>query len=319
MTRYLVTGGAGFIGSHLTTKLVSQGHDVRVLDNLCTGHRHNLSDVLHDIDFIEGDVSDPVTVNQAVDGIEVVFHQAALASVPRSVEFPLDTHDACATGTLVLLDAARKHQVRRLVYAGSSSAYGNQPDMPKHEGQVPQVLSPYAAAKLASELYCEAFAATYGLETVRIRYFNVFGPRQDPHSAYSAVIPCFVSAILAGNRPVIYGDGQQSRDFTYVDNVVHANLLAADAEGVSGRVFNVACGSSLNLIDLLKMICDHLKQPFDPVFESARAGDVLHSWADISAAERDLGYAVQIGLEEGIQKTIDYYVEQSSCAQQTTA
>jgi len=319
VTRYLVTGGAGFIGSHLTTRLVRAGHEVRVLDNLSTGHCHNLMEVYDDIDFIEGDVSDPEAVRQAVAGVDVIFHQAALASVPRSVEHPLDTHQACATGTLILLDAARRSGVRRVVYAGSSSAYGNQPDMPKHEQQVPQVLSPYAAAKLASELYCEAFAATYGLETVRIRYFNVFGPRQDPNSAYSAVIPCFVAALLSGNRPVIYGDGQQSRDFTFVDNVVHANILAAEATGVSGRVFNVACGASLNLIDLLKLICEHLNRPFDPVFETARTGDVLHSWADISAAERDLGYAVQVSLERGLEQTIDYYVQQAKCASQAGA
>lgn len=310
MTCYLVTGGAGFIGSHLVTRLVNDGHVVRILDNLSTGSRSNLAHLNGRLDFMDGDVSDPDQVVRAVDGVEVVFHQAALASVPRSVEYPLETHRACVTGTAVLLDACRKAGVRRVVYAASSSAYGDQPDMPKHEGQLPQVLSPYGAAKLAAELYCEAFAASYKLETVRLRYFNVFGPRQDPDSPYSAVIPLFISALMAEKRPIIFGDGTQSRDFTYIDNVVHANLLAADAEDVSGGVYNVACGESLNLLDLLQAICEHLGKPFDPVFAPPRTGDVKHSWADISAAQRDLGYRVEVSLAEGLRRTIDWYVAQ---------
>lgn len=310
MATYLVTGGAGFIGSHLATRLVEQGHAVRVLDNLSTGHEQNLDHIRDSVEFFLGDVADTNFVQRAVQGVDVVFHQAALASVPRSVEAPLDTNRACVTGTLSVLDAARHAGVKRVVYAASSSAYGNQPDMPKHEQQLPQVLSPYAAAKLAGELYCQAFASTYGLETVRIRYFNVFGPRQDPNSPYSAVIPLFVSALLNGQQPVIFGDGEQSRDFTFVDNVVHANLLASQAEGVSGQVFNAACGSSLNLIDLLKAICRQLDLPYDPKFEAARVGDVKHSWADISAAERELGYSVQVSLEEGLRQTVDWYRKQ---------
>ena len=307
MTTYLVTGGAGFIGSHITTRLVEEGHRVRVLDNLCAGLLNNLAHLKDGFEFFHGDVSDAKAVQQAIDGVEIVFHQAALASVPLSVKDPVLVHNACVTGTITVLDAARQSGVRRVVYAGSSSVYGNEPTMPKRESQLPQMLSPYAAAKLAGELYCEAFAACYPLETVRLRYFNIFGERQDPASPYSAVIPLFVAAVLEGRRPTIFGDGSQSRDFTYVGNVVHANLLASRANGVSGKVFNVACGSSLTVIDLLRQICDRLKVPFDPIFAPPRAGDVKDSWADISATERELGYQPQVGLTEGLQRTIDYY------------
>ncbi|MDP1797065.1 MAG: NAD-dependent epimerase/dehydratase family protein, partial [Planctomycetaceae bacterium] len=238
MGHYLVTGGAGFIGSHIVTRLCNDGHTVRVLDNLSTGSLDNLAHVAGRYEFFHADLNDRSVVDRAVDGVEVVFHEAALASVPRSVEDPLATHEACVTGTVNLLDACRLADVRRVVYAASSSAYGNAVAMPKRESQLPGPLSPYAAAKLAAELYCEAFASTYGLETVRLRYFNVFGPRQDPNSPYSAVIPRFVAALLAGEQPVIYGDGSQSRDFTYIDNVVAGNLLAAKVPGVSGRVYN---------------------------------------------------------------------------------
>jgi UDP-glucose 4-epimerase len=245
-----------------------------------------------------------------VQGVDVVFHEAALASVPRSVANPVETHDACVTGTVTLLDACRNNGVRRVVYAASSSAYGNSPIMPKAETNLPQVLSPYAAAKLAGELYMEAFAATYGLETVRLRYFNVFGPRQDPNSPYSAVIPLFVAALLDGRTPTIFGDGSQSRDFTYVDNVVAANLKAAAAPGVSGRLYNVACGSSLSVNDLLRKICILLDKPFAPHYAAPRTGDVLHSWAEISAAKRDLGYSMEVNLDEGLRRTVEYYAGQ---------
>ena len=310
MAQYLVTGGAGFIGSHIVTRLCNEGHSVRVLDNLSTGSLANLADVAGRYEFVQADLNDRTAVDQAVNEVEVVFHEAALASVPRSVEQPLETHAACVTGTVNLLDACRKAGVRRVVYAASSSAYGNAAVMPKHEGQLPGPLSPYAAAKLAAELYCEAFAATYGLETVRLRYFNVFGPRQDPNSPYSAVIPRFVAALLAGEQPVIYGDGSQSRDFTYIDNVVAGNLLAARVPGISGRVYNCACGSSLDLITLLRTICEQLDVPFAPRFAAPRVGDVLHSWADISAAERDLRYHPQVPIREGLTRTVAWYVEQ---------
>lgn len=307
---YLVTGGAGFIGSHIVTRLCNDGHAVRVLDNLSTGALANLSHVDGQYEFFQADLNDRAVVDRAVVGVDVVFHEAALASVPRSVEQPLATHDACVTGTVKLLDACRRAGVRRVVYAASSSAYGNSVVMPKHEGQLPAPLSPYAAAKLAAELYCEAFAATYGLETVRLRYFNVFGPRQDPNSPYSAVIPRFVAALLAGDQPVIYGDGSQSRDFTYIDNVVQANLLAAEAPGVSGKVFNSACGTSLDLITLLRLICEQLNVPVAPRFEAPRVGDVQHSWADISAAERELGYHPQVTIRDGLARTVAWYVAQ---------
>ena len=306
MSRYLVTGGAGFIGSHIVERLLELECEVRVLDNLSTGSRENLAH-LAGYEFLHADLNDSDVVAEAVRGVDVVIHQAALASVPRSIEAPLETHAACVTGTVVLLDACRKAQVKRLVYAGSSSAYGNQPVMPKTESQLPEPLSPYAAAKLAAELYCEAFAHSYGLETVRLRYFNVFGPRQDPNSPYSAVIPLFVSALLAGRRPKIFGDGEQSRDFTYVGNVVQANLKAAHAEGVSGQVYNTACGGSLSVNELLKQICRQLKVPFNPEYSPPRTGDVLHSWADISAAQRDLGYEPEITLETGLARTVEWF------------
>jgi UDP-glucose 4-epimerase len=262
------------------------------------------------IDFIHGDVSDPIRAMQTVDGMDIVFHQAALASVPFSVERPMETHLACATGTLTILDAARKAGVARVVYAGSSSAYGDDPEMPKRESQTPQVLSPYAAAKLAGELYCESFAASYDIETVRLRYFNIFGPRQDPDSPYAAVIPLFVSALVNGQQPKIYGDGSQSRDFTYVDNVVEANIRAAHAPGVSGNVYNVACGEGLSVADMLKEICLRLNVPYDPLFVAPREGDIIHSWADISKAKQDLGYEVKVPWNEGLVPTIDYYAKQ---------
>ncbi len=314
MARFLVTGGAGFIGSHIVARLVSEGHRVRVLDNLCAGSLANLADFGNSVEFQEGDLRDPLAVAKAVEGVEVVFHQAALASVPLSIERPLDTHHVCVTGTVNLLDASRKAGVRRIVYAGSSSAYGDSPEMPKRESHTPEVLSPYAAAKLAGEYYCQAFAASYKMEIVRLRYFNVFGPRQDPQSPYSAVIPLFASALVEGRTPRIYGSGEQSRDFVFVENVVDANILASRAEGVSGRVFNVASGETICVLELLKLICDELDVPFRPEFMPQRVGDVLHSWADISATKRDLGFRVRVSLHEGLKSTLAYY-KQAICPQ----
>ena len=312
MRTCLVTGGGGFIGSHISTALVERGDRVRVLDNFSTGHRSNLAHLADHaaagrLEIIEGDLCDADAVGKAVAGVDCIFHQAALASVPRSVEHPLDTNAACVTGTVTLLDAARKANVRRVVYAGSSSAYGDQPTSSKRENDLPNPLSPYAAAKLAAEEYCRAFYATYGLETVVIRYFNVFGPRQDPASPYSAVIPLFITAMLAGRQPVVYGDGQQSRDFTYVANVVHANLLAADAPNVAGEVFNAANGRSTSLLALIEQLNERLGTNIQPKFEPPRVGDVRESLADISRARGMLGYEPQVDFETGLAQSIDYY------------
>ena len=307
MATYLVTGGAGFIGSHIAAALVERGHTVRVLDNLSTGHLGNMNSFRDRIRFFEADLLDSAAVVEAVEGADCVFHQAALASVPRSVDFPLDTNAACVTGTVALLDAARAAGVRRVVYAASSSAYGDQPTASKRETDLPAPLSPYAAAKLAAEYYCRAFTATYGLETVALRYFNVFGPRQDPKSEYAAVIPRFITTILSGAQPVIYGDGRQSRDFTFVADVVHANLLAADAANVAGRVLNVANGTQFSLLTLLASINDLLGTRVEPRHAPPRAGDVRESLADITLARQLLGYEPPIGFEEGLRRSIDYY------------
>src|SRR6476620_2086619 len=304
MTTYLVTGGAGFIGSHITKALVDRGDRVRVLDNLCTSNRNNLAAFAHRIEFIEGDLVNPSDVARALEGVEVVFHEAALASVPRSVDAPLDTNAACVTGTVTLLDSARKIGGRRVVFGGSSSAYGDQPTPAKHEQLLPMPLSPYAAAKLAGEFYCQAFTHTYGLETVTLRYFNVFGPRQDPKSQYAAVIPKFITEMVAGRRPTIFGDGKQSRDFTYIDNIVQGNLLAADAPDAVGRTINVACGESYSLLDLVDGINRALRTNLQPKFEPARVGDVRESLADISLAKELLSYEAKIDFNEGLKRTI---------------
>lgn len=307
MKRILVTGGAGFIGSHIVHALVQRGDQVRVLDNLSMGFRHNLADVAEDVEFIEGDVADPSVVARAVRGVELVYHEAALASVPMSLENPLATHHACVTGTVNLLDQAVKAGVRRVVYAASSSAYGDRPFSAKRETDLPQVLSPYAAAKLAGELYLEAFYHSFGIETVGLRYFNVFGPRQDPASPYSAVIPIFVTRLLRGQRPMIFGDGSQARDFTFIGNVVHGNLLAGEADNVAGRVFNLADGRRTTLLQLLDLLARLLGVPANPDFQPARVGDVRESLADISLARSLLHYEPVTGLEDGLSQTIDYY------------
>ncbi len=307
MRTFLVTGGAGFIGSHIAEALVRRHDKVRILDNLSTGHLSNLDPIRDQVEFVEGDLLDTETVKRVVDGVDCIFHQAALASVPRSVKNPLATNAACVTGTLTLLDAARRAGVRRMMYAASSSAYGDQPYSSKRETDLPGPLSPYAVAKLAGEHYCRAFTATYKFETVAIRYFNVFGPRQDPNSPYSAVIPKFISAILEGKQPTIFGDGLQSRDFTFVENVVHGNLLAADAQDVAGRVFNVACGGNITLLDLLNSLNKLLGTDVEPIFEKPRPGDVRQSLADISLARKLLDYEPQVSLHEGLARSIEYY------------
>jgi len=305
--KFLVTGGAGFIGSHIASALVERGDEVRIFDNLSTGCLENLAHLKGKVEFVEGDLQDRSALEQAVEGIDIVYHQAALASVPRSVAKPMDTHAACVTGTLNVLDCSRLADVQRVIYAGSSSAYGDQPFSSKREQDLPAPLSPYAAAKFAGESYCQAFTATYGLETVVIRYFNVFGPRQDPNGQYSAVIPIFVTAMLAGKQPTIYGDGKQSRDFTYIDNVVAGNLAAAVAADAPGRVFNVACGSQFTLLDLVAAINQVIGTDIKPIFEEARKGDVRESLADISAAREVLGYEPVIDFSEGLLRSIEYY------------
>lgn len=306
--KFLVTGGAGFIGSHITTALVERGDEVVVLDDLRTGKRENLAHLGDRVTFLEGSVCDRKLVEQAIKGVEVVYHQAALASVPWSVEKPLDTNDVCVTGTVNVLDAARQGGVRRVIFAGSSAAYGDQPTMSKRETDLPDLLSPYAAAKLAGEAYCQAFTATYGLETVALRYFNVFGPRQDPKSEYSAVIPIFVSLMVKGERPTVYGDGKQSRDFVYIDNVVQCNLAAADASEAVGRSINVATGQQLSLLQLIVAINEVLDTSIEPIFAEARAGDVRESLADISLARSVLDYEPQVDFDEGLRRSIEYYL-----------
>jgi UDP-glucose 4-epimerase len=307
----LVTGGAGFIGSHLVDALVAGGHEVRVLDNFSTGARENLEALRDSVRVIEGDLTRPQDVWRATEGAELVFHQAALASVPRSVADPLATHAACATGTLHVLQAARQAGVRRVIYAASSSAYGNSTAPLKRETDPVSPLSPYAVAKLAGEQYCAAFTEVYGLETVRLRYFNVFGPRQPPDSPYSAVIPLFITAALAGRSPVVHGDGGQARDFTPVENVIQANLLAAQAPGVAGKVYNVACGASVSLLELIDTLNSVLGTRIRPAHTAARPGDVRHSRADISLARAELGYRPSVPWEEGLRRCIAHYAERT--------
>ncbi len=306
----LVTGGAGFIGSHLAHHLAGLGHRVRILDNFATGRRSNLAVLPSDVEVIEGDIQSYERVHNAVRGSEIVFHQAALPSVPRSIQDPLTSNASNVTGVLNVLLAARDEGVRRVVLASSSSVYGSDPSLPKREDLQPLPISPYAVAKLAAEGYCRSFRHVYGLETVALRYFNVFGPRQDPTSQYAAVIPNFIDALLAGRAPVIYGDGEQSRDFTYVDNVVRSNVLAMDAEGVAGQVYNVACGDRITLNQLVGELKDLLDSDVEATHGPARTGDVRHSLADIALACRDLGYEVEIALREGLTRTIAYYREQ---------
>ena len=287
---------------------MANGARVRVLDDLSTGHRENLEEIGGDLDFIEGSVANEALLNRVLDGVEVVFHEAAIPSVPRSVEEPRQTHVASVDGTFSLLVAARDKGVRRVVYAASSSAYGDQPTLPKVEHMLPDPLSPYAVAKLVGEYYCQVFTRVYGLETVSLRYFNVFGPRQDPGSQYSGVVSRFISSLLSGERPVIYGDGEQSRDFTYIDNVVAANLSAATSNGASGKVINVANGERITLNELLAELKDLTgKHDVTAEYKDPRVGDVRHSLADNTLAQEFLGYESKVGLREGLQRTIDWW------------
>ncbi len=304
---YLVTGGAGFIGSNIAEALAKRGDRVRVLDNFVTGRRENL-DAIGRVDLIEGDLRDPAVVRRAVDGVEGVFHQAALRSVPRSVDDPVSSNEVNVTGTLNLLMACREAKVRRVVYASSSSVYGDDPALPKVETLPTNPISPYAISKLGAELYCRTFARLYGLETVSLRYFNVFGPRQNPESIYSAVIPRFLDQALKHEPLEVHGDGLQSRDFTYIDNVVQGNLRAMEASGVSGEVFNVACNTRHTLLDIAEHIGKFLGRTLERQHVASRAGDVKHTLADITKAERLLGYRPTVDFAVGMERTCEYFV-----------
>ena len=327
MPRYLVTGGAGFIGSHLVRALVARGHPVRVLDNFSTGSPANLayalgrevatpaeggSAVLSGVEVLRGDIRDPAACERACQGVDVVLHQAAMRSVPRSVEDPRGANESNVTGTLNMLVAAAGAGARRFVYASSSSVYGDDPALPKREDQPPAPISPYAASKLAGEYYCRVFSRTFGLSTVSLRYFNVFGPLQDPKSQYAAVIPRFITWTLGGQPLEIHGDGLQSRDFTYVDNVVAANLLAAEGPDVQGEPFNIACGERLTLLEVADTIERLVGRRSQRQHTSPRRGDVRHTLADISKVRARLGYEPAVGFAEGMARTVAYFRQQSA-------
>ena len=307
----MVTGGAGFIGSHLVRALLDEGYDVRVFDNFSTGKRANLEEVADRIDLIEGDIRDVHTVERAVGGVDLVFHQAALPSVPRSVKDPIASNEVNVSGTLNVLVASRDAGVKRVVYASSSSVYGANPELPKHESMSADPVSPYAVSKLTAESYCRVFHRIYGLETVSLRYFNVFGPRQDPNSPYSGVIPKFVSWLNQGEPPRIEGDGEQTRDFTYVENVVRANLLASRACEVAGEVFNIACNARVSINELAgklaRLVCP--EAAIEPIHVNPRPGDVRHSLASIEKAKRLLDYEPLAGFDEGLERTVEWFTD----------
>jgi len=309
--RALITGGAGFVGSHVVRRMLARGWNVVVLDNFSTGRRSNLEAVAADIELIEGDVASLDQVRAAMRGCEAVFHEAALPSVPRSIADPVASHKTNATGTLNVLVAARDAQVRRVVMASSSSVYGSVPGLPKRESMATLPISPYAVSKLAAESYCRTWFELYGLETVALRYFNVFGPRQDPLSEYAAVVPRFIAAYRSGQPPVIFGDGEQSRDFTFVENVVDANVAALDAPAAPGRVYNIACGHGVTLNALAQELRVQLDATVTPVHAAPRPGEVRHSLADVSQARADLGYVPRVGLAEGLHATIEAFASEA--------
>jgi len=309
LATYLVTGGAGFIGSNIVHELVGRGETVRVLDDLSTGRMENLAGLLDRIEFMNGSITEIEMVQRAVDGADFVLHQAALASVQRSVDDPLASNEANVRGTLNLLIAARDAGVKRFVFASSSSVYGESEELPKREEMPTAPISPYGVSKLAGEAYCRAFYEVYGMPTVALRYFNVFGPRQDPNSHYAAVIPLFIMALLEEKRPTLFGDGQQSRDFSYVSNVVNANLLASQSKGAIGQIFNIACQRQHSLLDLLNILNDLLGSNIEPMVAPPRAGDIKHSLADIGKARHLMGYEPKIGFHEGLARTVLWYRE----------
>lgn len=309
MPSYLLTGGAGFIGSHLAGELSQRGEKVRVIDNFITGKRENLSSFLDKVEFIEGDIRDLALCRRAVEGIDFVLHQAALPSVPRSVADPVTSNEINITGTLNLLLASRDAGVKRFVFASSSSVYGDNPELPKKEGREGSPLSPYALTKIVGEKYCLIFHRVFGLPTVSLRYFNIFGPRQDPHSQYSAVIPKFINMMLGGYKPTVFGDGEQSRDFTFVENVVESNILAAEAQDAPGEEINIACGERTTVNFLAAKINEILGSKIKPTYDKPRPGDIKHSYADISKAKKILNYTPFVAFAEGLEKTINWYRE----------
>jgi UDP-glucose 4-epimerase len=307
VSKCLVTGGAGFIGSHIAQALARKSHEVRILDNLSTGRLENVESFKNDVSIIKGDIRDRDVVADAVRGVDYVFHQAALASVPRSLKDPSSTNEVNVQGTLNILEAAKNERVKMVVYASSSSAYGDSKTLPKVENMVPDPKSPYAVSKLAGELYCRVFSQAYGLPTVSLRYFNVFGPRQDPASQYAAVIPIFVTSLIEGRSPTIFGDGEQSRDFTYIDDVVDANLLACRSKGLPGSVYNVACGGRITLNSLFDKVRTLIGTELAAEYGPARVGDVKHSQASIDAIRKDLGFVPKVTIDEGLRRTVEWY------------
>ncbi|MCD4825473.1 MAG: SDR family oxidoreductase [Phycisphaerae bacterium] len=311
MAKYLITGGAGFIGCNLARYILAKGHDVTVLDNFSTGKRKNLTEIMDRIELIEGDIRDRDTVDRAVAGCAAIFHQGALGSVPRSINDPLTSHDVNVNGTMTVLEAARAAGVRRIVFAASSSAYGNQKTSPKHEGMISMPISPYAASKVTCEVYMQAYAAAFGLETVCLRYFNVFGPYQSPGGPYAAVIPEFVSHLLKSESPIVFGDGEQSRDFCFIENTCHANWLAANApaENCDGKPMNIACNRATSLNQILDKLKELLNVDIQAEYQPTRPGDVKHSLADISRAKEMIGYEPLVYFDKGLEKAIDWYKE----------
>lgn len=310
MDKFLITGGAGFIGSNIADRLLEQGHSVRVIDNFLTGKRENLSKALNSqrFELIEGDIRNLDTVRRACEGIDFVLHEAAIPSVPRSIDDPIATNEVNINGTLNVLKASYENKVRRVVYAASSSAYGDTAVLPKKEDIIPSPLSPYAVSKLTGEYYCRVFTSVYGLETVSLRYFNIFGPRQDPNSTYAAVVPRFITAMLKGESPTVYGDGEQSRDFTYIENVIHANINACYAPpAAAGRVLNIACGTRFTLNTVLRKLEEIFDKKANPKYLPPKKGDVKHSQADITNAANYIQYKIEVDFETGLRRTVDYF------------
>lgn len=309
MDRFLITGGAGFIGSNIADRLLEKGHSVRIIDNFFSGKKENLKNAIasKNCEFIEGDIRDITTVRGVCKDIDFVFHEAAIPSVPRSIEDPLASNDVNINGTLNILKASLENKVKRVIYAASSSAYGDTAVLPKKEDMIPSPLSPYAVSKLSGEYYCKVFTNVYGLETVSLRYFNIFGPRQDPTSTYSAVIPKFITAILKGESPLVNGDGEQSRDFTYIENVIQANINACYRKEAAGMMFNIACGARFTLNDLIKQLEGIMNKKANPKYLQPKKGDVKHSQADITHASTYLNYRVLVDFKEGLKKTVDYF------------